>query len=125
MCENYKDETWYANKRGRARNLYEGVLCKVFAKPGVLRKQINRIRLRLHPDKNGHQRPALRVTLDVMMKAVNNIAEILLDEEQREKYDRMLKSGRLRMRHGDAHTNFEELKNQIVIESMFSGFRKC
>jgi curved DNA-binding protein CbpA len=73
---------------------------------------VHRLLLHIHPDKNAGAPPAETAKLNSRVNCVTTIRDILLDDDRRSSYNRLLRA-RVLLPHGDVDTDFEQLLRMI------------
>jgi curved DNA-binding protein CbpA len=96
----------------KPKTLYDTIRCKPSTPKADLRRAVHRLLLHIHPDKNTGAPPAETAKLNCRVNCVTTIRDILLNDDRRSSYNRLLRAGVLPP-HGDVDTDFEQLLGMI------------
>jgi curved DNA-binding protein CbpA len=88
--------------------MYDTIRCKPSTPKADLRRAVHRLLLHIHPDKNAGAPPSETAKLNCRVNCVTTIRDILLNDDRRSSYNRLLRAGVLPP-HGDVDTDFVQL----------------
>jgi len=96
----------------KPKTMYDTIKCKPSAPKADLRRAVHRLLLHIHPDKNAGASPAETANLNCRVTCVTTIRDILLNDDRRSSYNRLLRAGVLPP-HGGVDTDFVQLLGMI------------